>query len=96
MVSDGFFFFPDIDASFATVHLAGTWVFRAGSCSYLLGSYTAFRSLRRRNQGTPTVYAGVLMYTIGAFCYIAGGILSELKSDGSAQVQFCYHHLDVL
>jgi len=65
-----------------SVARVGTWVFRAGTTAYLVGSYTSLRVMmpnlgRKRTDGERLGFAGVVSYTVGAVLYFVGGGLSE-------------------
>ena len=67
---------------------AGTWVFRTGTCSYLLGSSTSWLALVRSPgglAGNGKAAVGVGCFIVGALLYFVGGVLSEVSLPGFAE-----------
>ena len=67
---------------------AGTWVFRTGTCSYLLGSSTSWLALVRSPgglAGNRKAAIGVGCFIIGTLLYFVGGVLSEVRLPGFAE-----------
>lgn len=69
-----------------TVARFGTWVFRTGTCAYLVGSFACVPALvAGTTQPKPTNaresarygLGGIASYIVGAMLYFAGGVLSE-------------------
>ncbi|KAL6076389.1 hypothetical protein QOT17_002932 [Balamuthia mandrillaris] len=66
----------------------GTWVFRTGSCCYLMGSFATLHDLRHfAPRGTTLerwnfglALGATWSYIVGALLYISGGVLSEAKA----------------
>lgn len=66
------------------VGLAGNWLYRFGSCSYLLGSFTSIHKMGRPEAANDTWsirrvplqwLIPLTMYIVGAILYLAGGCL---------------------
>jgi hypothetical protein len=69
----------------------GTWVFRFGSCCYLVGSFMSIYSIFRKPFEKTFCHVNMLwlyvllQYIVGALLFIVGGILSQLKMDFSVE-----------